>query len=81
LQLAIRLIGSLLSWLTGAFRVIILADTAFDGMEFLKAMRKRAYAVIVDPTQATWGKNGCQDRERAVVDRRSLGHGSTGCPA
>ncbi len=30
-----------------AFRVIILADTAFGSVEFLKAMRKHRYPVIV----------------------------------
>jgi hypothetical protein len=46
-QLAIRLIGTLPQPLTRAFRVIVLADTAFGSVEFLKAMRKRRYAVIV----------------------------------
>ncbi|WP_084782520.1 transposase [Leptolyngbya sp. O-77] len=46
-QLAIRLIGSLPPALTSAFRVVILADTAFGSVAFLKAMRKRRYSVIV----------------------------------
>lgn len=46
-QLAVRLIQTLPQSLTQAFRVIILADTAFGSVEFLKAMRKRRYPVIV----------------------------------
>lgn len=46
-QLAIRLIDTLPRQLTHAFRVVILADTAFGSVEFLKAMRQRRYAVIV----------------------------------
>jgi hypothetical protein len=46
-QLAVRLIDSLPQTLTQAFRVIILADTAFGSVLFLKAMRTRRYAVIV----------------------------------
>lgn len=46
-QLAVRLIDSLHQLLTQAFRVVILADTAFGSILFLKAMRQRRYAVIV----------------------------------
>lgn len=46
-QLAVRLIDTLPQSLTRAFRVIILVDTAFGTVRFLKAMRKRRYPVIV----------------------------------
>lgn len=46
-QLAIRLIDTLPAKLTKAFRVMILADTAFGSVEFLQAMRKRRHSVIV----------------------------------
>lgn len=46
-QLAIRMVGSLPKALTRAFRVIVLADTAFGSVEFLKAMRKKRLATIV----------------------------------
>lgn len=46
-QLAVRLIDTLPKPLTQAFRVVILADTAFGSVLFLKAMRKRRFAVIV----------------------------------
>jgi Transposase DDE domain len=46
-HLAIRLIDTLPKPLVRAFRVIILADTAFGSVEFLKAMRKRRHPVIV----------------------------------
>lgn len=46
-QLAIRLIDTLPQKLTQAFRVVILADTAFGSMAFLQAMRKRRHALIV----------------------------------
>ncbi|WP_228035453.1 hypothetical protein [Oculatella sp. LEGE 06141] len=47
-NLAIRLIDTLPPRVTRAFRVIILADTAFGSVEFLKAMRQRRYPVIVE---------------------------------
>lgn len=46
-QLAVRLIDTLPKSLVQAFRVFILADTAFGSVEFLKAMRKRRHPVIV----------------------------------
>lgn len=46
-HLAIRWIDTLLKPLVSAFRVIILVDTAFGCVEFLEAMRKRRYPVIV----------------------------------
>lgn len=46
-QLAIRMIAGLPQPLIRAFRVIVLADTAFGSVEFLKAMRKKRFAVIV----------------------------------
>lgn len=46
-NLAIRLIRTVPQKLTRAFRVIILADTAFGSVEFLDAMRQRRYPVIV----------------------------------
>jgi hypothetical protein len=46
-QLAIRLVDTLPAKLTEAFRVMLLADTAFGSVEFLQAMRKRRYSVIV----------------------------------
>ncbi len=46
-QLAIRLIDTLPQPLVSAFRIIILADTAFGSVEFLNAMRKRCHSVIV----------------------------------
>jgi Transposase DDE domain len=46
-HLAIRLMDTLPQQLIQAFQVVILADTAFGSVEFLKAMRKRRYAVIV----------------------------------
>lgn len=46
-NLAIRLIRTVPQKLTRAFRVIILADTAFGSVEFLQAMRQRRYPVIV----------------------------------
>ena len=46
-QLALRLIDTLHNLLTQAFRVIILADTAFGSVDFLKRVRKRRYAAIV----------------------------------
>jgi len=46
-QLAMRLINTLPKSLTQSFRVMVLADTAFGSVEFLKAMRKRRYSVIV----------------------------------
>lgn len=46
-NLAIRLIRTVPRKLTCAFRVVILADTAFGSVEFLKAMRKCRYCVIV----------------------------------
>jgi hypothetical protein len=46
-QLALRLIDTLPNQLTKAFRVIILADTAFGSVGFLKGVRKRRYAAIV----------------------------------
>ncbi|MEP0915081.1 transposase [Leptolyngbya sp. GB1-A1] len=45
-QLAVRLIDTLPSTLVQAYRVVVLADTAFGSVEFLKAMRKRRYPVI-----------------------------------
>lgn len=46
-QLAVRLIDTLPKQLVQAFRVVILADTAFGSAQFLKAMRKRRHPVIV----------------------------------
>ncbi len=46
-QLAVRLIDTLPSSVVKAFRVIILADTAFGSVEFLTAMRTRRHPVIV----------------------------------
>ena len=46
-QLAIRVIDSLPKSLTEAFRVKVLADTAFGSTAFLKAMKKRRYPLIV----------------------------------
>ena len=46
-QLGLRLIGTLPKKLTKAFRVIILADTAFGSVDFLKGVRKRRYAAVV----------------------------------
>jgi len=46
-QLAVRLIDTLPLKLVQAYRVIVLADTAFGSVEFLKAMRKRRYSLIV----------------------------------
>jgi hypothetical protein len=46
-QLAIRLIDTLPQQLVSAFRVMVLADTAFGSVEFLKVMRKRRHSVIV----------------------------------
>ncbi|HIK42735.1 transposase [Thermoleptolyngbya sp. M55_K2018_002] len=46
-QLAVRLIESVPKVLVQAFRVVVLADTAFGSVLFLKAMRKRRYPVIV----------------------------------
>ncbi|WP_088894793.1 transposase [Leptolyngbya ohadii] len=46
-QLAVRLINTLPKNLMQAYRVIVLADTAFGSVEFLKAMRKRRYPLIV----------------------------------
>jgi hypothetical protein len=46
-QLALRLIDTLPKKLTQAFRVIILADTAFGSVAFLKGVRKRRYAAII----------------------------------
>ncbi|UXE59818.1 MAG: transposase [Woronichinia naegeliana WA131] len=46
-QLAVRLVDSLPKELLSAFRVVILADTAFSSVQFLQAMKKRRLAVIV----------------------------------
>lgn len=46
-QLAIRLIDTLPKPLVSAFRILILADTAFGSVQFLNAMRKRRHSVIV----------------------------------
>ncbi|QYO68555.1 transposase [Leptolyngbya sp. 7M] len=46
-QLAVRLIDTLPKVLVRAFRVVVLADTAFGSVPFLNAMRKRRYPVIV----------------------------------
>jgi hypothetical protein len=46
-QLALRLIDTLPNKLTQAFRVVILADTAFGSVAFLQGVRKRRYAAIV----------------------------------
>lgn len=46
-QLAVRLIDTLPKALTQSFRVVVLADTAFGSVVFLKAMRKRCFAAIV----------------------------------
>jgi hypothetical protein len=46
-QLALRLIDTLPHQLTQAFRVIVLADTGFGSVDFLKGVRKRRYAAIV----------------------------------
>lgn len=46
-QLAVRLIDTLPKSLVQAFRVIVLADTAFGSVEFLVAMRKRRHRAIV----------------------------------
>ncbi len=46
-QLALRLIDTLPKKLTKGFRVIILADTAFSSVDFLKGVRKRRHAAIV----------------------------------
>ena len=46
-QLALRLIDTLPKKLTKAFRVIVLADTAFGSVDFLKAVRQRRYPAIV----------------------------------
>lgn len=46
-QLALRLIDSLPSSLTRAFRVMILTDTAFGSVPFLIGLRQRRYAAIV----------------------------------
>ncbi len=42
-----RLVDSLPKELLSAFRVVILADTAFSSVQFLQAMKKRRLAVIV----------------------------------
>jgi hypothetical protein len=47
-QLALRLSDSLPTSLTQAFRVMILVDTAFGSVPFLKGVRKRRYAAIVE---------------------------------
>ena len=47
LNAGLRLIGTLPKKLTKAFRVIILADTAFGSVDFLKGVRKRRYAAVV----------------------------------
>jgi hypothetical protein len=41
------LINTLPNKLTQAFRVVILADTAFGSVAFLQGVRKRRYAAIV----------------------------------
>lgn len=46
-QLALRLIDTLPNNLTKAFRLLILADTAFGSVAFLQGVRKRRYAAIV----------------------------------
>lgn len=46
-QLALRLIDTLPKKLTQAFRVIVLADTAFGSVDFLKGVRQRRYPAIV----------------------------------
>jgi hypothetical protein len=46
-QLALRLIDTLPKQLTKAFRVLILADTAFGSVVFFQGMRQRRYAAIV----------------------------------
>jgi hypothetical protein len=46
-QLALRLIDTLPKKLTKAFRVIVLADTAFGSVDFLKGVRQRRYPAIV----------------------------------
>jgi hypothetical protein len=46
-ELALRLVDRLPTDLTRAFRVMILADTGFGSVDFLKGVRKRGYAAIV----------------------------------
>lgn len=62
-QLALRLLDSLPSSLTRAFRVMILADTAFGSVRFLKGVRQRRHAAIV-------GVRG----DRHLADGRQLRH-------
>ena len=63
MQLALRLLDTLPPTLTRAFRVIILADTAFGSVRFLKGVRQRRHAAIV-------GVRG----DRSLVDGRQLRH-------
>lgn len=61
-NLAIRLIHTLPPQVTRTFRVIILTDTAFGSVEFLKTMRKRRYPVIVGvrcDRKLSDGRQGC----------------------
>jgi hypothetical protein len=46
-QLAIRLLRSLPPALSRAFRVMVMADTAFGSVEFLSAVRQLGYSAIV----------------------------------
>ncbi len=72
-QLALRLINNLPNKLTQAFRVIILADTAFGSVIFLQGVRKRRYAAIVGVRYDRKLEDG-----RARV--RPLQAGTTGAP-
>lgn len=46
-QLALRLIGQLPKSLTTHYRVMVLADTAFGGIEFIKGVRRLRHHLIV----------------------------------
>jgi hypothetical protein len=62
-SLALRLLDTLPSTLTRAFRVMILADTALGSVRFLKGVRQRRHAAIL-------GVRG----DRYLVDGRQLPH-------
>ena len=62
-QLALRLIRTLPKSLTQCFRVMILADTAFGSVEFLKGVRSLGYSTIVGVRQ-----------DRKLTDGRQLCH-------
>ncbi len=65
-QLAIRLIDSLPIQLSQAYRFQVLADTAFGSVEFLKAMRKRRYPLVVGVPRDRKLSDGRQVRNLAT---------------